>query len=123
MKQHESSENYLEAILMLSRDGKRVRSIDVANELDFTRPSVSIAMKKLRESAMIEVDPDGFISLTEKGLEIAESMYERHMLISNWLISLGVDEKTALDDACRMEHVISEQSFLVIKKLAEGVKN
>ena len=120
MKLQESTENYLETILMLSRNGKQVRSIDVANELDFTRPSVSVAMKKLRENAMIEVDSDGFISLTKNGYEIAISMYERHMLLSNWLISLGVDEKTALDDACRIEHVISEESFLAIKNLAEA---
>jgi len=118
MNPRESSENYLETILMLSRKGA-VRSIDIANELDFSRPSVSIAMKKLRESDFIEVDADGFIILTENGHKIAESMYERHMLISNWLISLGVDETVALDDACRMEHVISEQSFLAIKRLAQ----
>jgi len=119
MKLQESTENYLETILILSRSGRQVRSVDVANELDFSRPSVSVAMKKLRESAMIEMDPDGFISLTKNGYEIANSMYERHLSLSNWLISLGVDEKTALDDACRIEHVISEESFLAIKKLAE----
>ena len=113
--QHESSENYLETILMLSRQGKAVRSIDIVNELDYTRPSVSVAMKKLRAGDLIQVDPDGYITLTEKGLTIAESMYERHQVISDWLISIGVDEKTALDDACRIEHVISEQSFLAIK--------
>lgn len=116
MKAQESSENYLEAIFMLSRHGTPVRSVDIANELDFTRPSVSIAMKKLRENKLIKVDSEGYITLTKKGREVAESMYERHMLISNWLISLGVDEKTAMDDACRMEHVISEQSFLAIKE-------
>lgn len=116
----ESSENYLETILLLSRQVKRVRSIDIANELDFTRPSVSVAMKKLRESGYIEVDADGIITLTTSGLKIAESMYERHMIISGWLISLGVDEKTAHDDACRIEHVISEQSFLAIKKSNGG---
>ena len=113
--QHESSENYLETILMLSRQGKAVRSIDIVNELDYTRPSVSVAMKKLRTGGLIQVDPDGYITLTEEGRQIAESMYERHQVISNWLISIGVDEKTALDDACRIEHVISEQSFLAIK--------
>ena len=112
----ESSENYLETILILSQEYSQVRSIDIANELDFTRPSVSIAMKKLRENGLIEVDPEGYITLTTEGRKIAESMYERHMLISNWLISLGVDERTAMDDACRMEHVISEQSFLAIKE-------
>ena len=116
----ESTENYLETILILGRQGSPVRSVDIANELDFTRPSVSIAMKKLRERGYIEVDPDGFITLTSSGMAIAESMYDRHMVISNWLISLQVDEKTALDDACRIEHVISEQSFLAIKKHVEN---
>ena len=119
----ESSENYLETILVLSKQGKRVRSVDIANELDFTRPSVSIAMKKLRENAYIEIDSEGYISLTGSGQEIAESMYERHMLISDWLISLGVDKKTAMDDACRIEHVISEQSFLAIRsQIGQGEK-
>lgn len=116
----ESSENYLETILVLSKQEGRVRSVDIANELDFTRPSVSIAMKKLREKGYIVVDSDGYIKLTESGHEIAESMYERHMLISDWLISMGVDDKTAMDDACRIEHVISEQSFLAIKKKIQG---
>lgn len=118
----ESSENYLETILMLSRDGKIVRSVDIANEMDFTRPSVSVAMKKLREKGFITVDAYGHITLTEIGSKIAQSMYERHLLISNWLISLGVEEKAALDDACRMEHVISEQSFLAIKTHVENLK-
>ena len=118
----ESSENYLETILILSRQNSLVRSVDIANELDFTRPSVSVAMKKLRENGLVEVDSYGYISLTQEGLKIAESMYERHVLISNWLISLGVDETVAKDDACRMEHVISEQSFLTIKNHVEGFK-
>ena len=119
----ESSENYLETILILSQECNQVRSVDIANELEFTRPSVSIAMKKLRENGLIEVDTDGYITLTENGRKIAESMYERHMLISDWLISMGVDDKTARSDACRMEHVISEQSFLAIKNhLEEDIK-
>jgi len=113
----ESTENYLETIFVLGKQGRRVRSVDVANKLDFTRPSVSIAMKKLREKDYIAVDSDGYITLSESGLGIAESMFERHMLISNWLISLGVEEETALEDACRMEHVISEQSFEAIKSV------
>ncbi|MCL2400616.1 MAG: metal-dependent transcriptional regulator [Defluviitaleaceae bacterium] len=107
---------------MLSSHGSSVRSIDIVNELDYTRPSVSVAMKKLRESGFIEVNTEGYITLTEAGLKIAESMYERHQIISNWLISMGVDEKTALDDACRMEHVISEQSFLAIKNHVEATR-
>jgi len=113
---HESSENYLETILMLSRNGNRVRSIDIVNELEYTRPSVSVAMKKLRASGYVAMDVDGYITLTETGRIIAESMYERHMLISNWLITLGVEPVQAREDACRMEHVMSEQSFMAIKQ-------
>ena len=116
MQIRESAENYLEAILVLSRNESNVRSVDVAAELAYTKPSVSVAMKKLRLDGYILIDDDGSITLTEKGLEIAEAVYERHTLISGWLISLGVDEKTAMDDACRMEHVLSEDSFLAIKK-------
>ena len=116
MKIQESAENYLETILMLSKTGKQVRSIDIANELDYTKPSVSVAMKNLRLNGYIETDSDGFITLTESGREIAESMYERHMIISDWLIFLGVDRQTAINDACRMEHAMSEQSFKAIKK-------
>lgn len=118
----ESAENYLETILILSDSGNSVRSIDIANELDYSRPSVSVAMKNLRENGYIAVDTNGYISLTESGREIAESIYERHVLISDWLIFLGVDKKTAVNDACRMEHVMSEQSFMVIKKHIENWK-
>ncbi|WP_377074438.1 metal-dependent transcriptional regulator [Ruminococcus bicirculans (ex Wegman et al. 2014)] len=118
MQIRESAENYLETILILSqRKGKgEVRSIDIVNELDFSKPSVSVAMKNLRENGYITVDKDGYIRLTDKGLEIAEKMYERHTLLSQWLIKLGVDEKVAVEDACRMEHVISAESFAAIKK-------
>lgn len=118
MQIRESAENYLETILILSqRKGKgEVRSIDIVNELEFSKPSVSVAMKNLRENGYITVDKDGYIRLTDKGLEIAEKMYERHTLLSKWLIKLGVDEKVAVEDACRMEHVISAESFAAIKK-------
>ena len=118
MQIRESAENYLETILILSqRKGKgEVRSIDIENELEFSKPSVSVAMKNLRENGYITVDKDGYIRLTDKGLEIAEKMYERHTLLSQWLIKLGVDEKVAVEDACRMEHVISAESFAAIKK-------
>lgn len=118
MQIRESAENYLETILILSqRKGKgEVRSIDIVNELEFSKPSVSVAMKNLREDGYITVDKDGYIRLTDKGLEIAEKMYERHTLLSQWLIKLGVDEKVAVEDACRMEHVISAESFAAIKK-------
>lgn len=118
MQIRESAENYLETILILSqRKGKgEVRSIDIVNELEFSKPSVSVAMKNLRENGYITLNKDGYIDLTEKGAEIAERMYERHTLLSKWLITLGVDEKTAVEDACRMEHVISAESFAAIKK-------
>ena len=118
MQIRESAENYLETILILSqRKGKgEVRSIDIVNELEFSKPSVSLAMINLRENGYITVDKDGYIRLTDKGLEIAEKMYERHTLLSQWLIKLGVDEKVAVEDACRMEHVISAESFAAIKK-------
>ena len=122
MKAQESTENYLETIFILSQNGDPVRSIDIVNELEYTRPSVSVAMKNLREKGYIEVDNDGSITLTKSGQDIAESMYERHMLISDWLIYLGVDKKTAVNDACRMEHVMSEKSFLAMKEHVIGWK-
>jgi len=115
LKTHESAENYLETIYVLGQSGDRVRSIDIANELGFSKPSISVAMKNLREQKLIEIDNDGFISLTDDGRQIAESMYERHMLISDWLAFLGVDRVTATNDACRMEHAMSDQSFTAIK--------
>ena len=116
MHDNESSENYLEAILVLSQRLPVVRSVDIAEELDVTKPSVSVAMKKLRENKCIVVSKSGFITLTEKGLDIASSIYERHTFISNWLISLGVPEETAVADACRMEHAVSDESFQAIKR-------
>lgn len=119
MKIHESAENYLETILMIKNKKGAVRSIDIANELEFSKPSVSIAMKNLRENGYIDVDANGYISLLEKGLEIAEKMYERHTTLSNWLISLGVDKDIAVEDACRIEHIISNESFEAIKNLTK----
>ena len=112
----ESSKNYLETILILSKKRPVVRSVDVANELDFKKSSVSVAMKKLRESGHIQVSPEGYITLTPSGRKIAECIYERHQLISSWLIRLGVDPDVAVTDACRMEHVISSESFEAIKR-------
>ena len=120
---HESAENYLETILTLSLKGEKVRSIDIANELDFSKPSVSVAMKNLREKGYILTDDDGSITLTAKGRKVADSMYERHTAISQWLISMGVDKKTAVEDACKMEHAMSEKSFLAIKKHITEVYN
>lgn len=115
----ESSENYLETILILSKKLPVVRSVDIANELDFKKSSVSIAMKNLREKNYITVTDAGFIYLTDAGKEIAEMIYERHELITSLLVKLGVDEVTAATDACRIEHVISGKSFDAIKKFAE----
>ncbi len=119
LKIHESAENYLESILMLSKKQPYVRSIDIANDLEFSKPSVSVAMKNLRENGYITMNNDGHISLTETGLEIASSMYERHTLLSQWLMKLGVDADTAAKDACKIEHVLSQQSFEAIKNHAQ----
>lgn len=115
----ESAENYLETILILENRRGNVRSIDIAAELEFSKPSVSVAMKNLRGQDCILVDQDGFITLTEKGRQIAERIYERHTLFTRWLTALGVDEKTAAEDACRIEHVISEETFQAIKNHAQ----
>ncbi|MBO5259742.1 MAG: metal-dependent transcriptional regulator [Agathobacter sp.] len=116
MHYNESSENYLETILCLSKKLPVVRSVDIANELGYKKSSVSIAMKNLREKDHITVSDAGFINLTESGREIAEMIYERHELLTNWLTSLGVSEEVASEDACRLEHVISSESFAALKK-------
>lgn len=116
MANTESAENYLETILILSKKLPVVRSVDVATELGYKKSSVSIAMKNLREKKHITVTDAGYIYLTDSGKEIAEMIYERHELISSWLESLGVPKEIAVDDACRMEHVISKESFDAIKK-------
>ena len=114
-KIQESSENYLETILILHQRKGSVRSIDIAAEMEFSKPSVSVAMKHLRERGCITVDRDGFITLTEEGRTIAESVYERHLLFTRWLTSLGVPEELAAEDACRMEHDISGETFEKLK--------
>ncbi|MDR1857906.1 MAG: metal-dependent transcriptional regulator [Treponema sp.] len=119
----ESAENYLETILVLSLKGDGVRSIDIVNELEYSKPSVSVAMKNLRTKGYIAVDVDGYITLTGKGRKIADTMYERHVAISDWLVFLGVDKKTAVHDACKMEHAMSEKSFLAIKNHIENWKH
>lgn len=115
MKIQESAENYLETILVISHKKGMVRSIDIVNELEFSKPSVSVAMKNLRENGYIEMDKDGYIMLLDKGREIAEKIYERHTTLSKYLIALGVDPVVAAEDACRIEHVISAESFEAIK--------
>ncbi len=117
MKMQESPEDYLETIHMLSLHSSEVRSIDVARHLGYSKPSVSVAMKRLRENGYVNVDANGFLTLTESGLSIARSVYERHQVIAGYLNSIGVSEETALKDACRIEHVISEESFQKIKEI------
>lgn len=119
MAGNRSSEDYLETILILSQKLPVVRSVDIAAELNYSKPSVSVAMKHLRERECIEVSHAGFITLTKKGLEIAARVYERHTVLSNWLISLGVDPETATTDACEMEHQMSEESFQAMKAFIE----
>ena len=119
MKIQESAENYLETILILHNRKGYVRSTDIATELGFSKPSVSVAMKNLRTTEYIVMDENGFISLTDKGMSIASAVYEKHTVLSRWLVSLGVDPKTAAEDACRMEHVISQESFTKLKEHAE----
>ena len=122
MEIHESAENYLETILVIGKRKPQVRSIDIANELSFSKPSVSVAMKNLRVNGYINVDREGFITLTEAGRAIAEKIYERHELLSAWLVHLGVDPQVAAEDACRIEHVISTESFQAIKRHTESLK-
>lgn len=120
MKIKESAENYLETILMLKKEKGYVRSIDIANDLGVTKPSVSVAMKAFREEGYITVDENGGISLTEKGMEIANRVYEKHEIIAKALISIGVSEKTAYEDSCKIEHDISNETF---EKLKTFLKN
>lgn len=120
MKIKESAENYLETILILSRKTGAVRSIDVANEMNFTKASISVAMKRLREDEYISMDADGIITLTDKGKEVASMVYERHQLIAKILIALGVSENTAYEDSCKIEHDLSRESFERIKEYYEN---
>lgn len=115
LKIQESAENYLEAILVIHNRQGNVRSIDIANELSFSKPSVSVAMKNLRTNGYIEVDKEGFITLLDKGREIAEKIYERHTFITDWLTAMGVSPEVAAEDACRIEHVISSETFEALK--------
>ena len=115
MKIQESAENYLETILVLSKRIGAVRSIDIVNELDFAKPSVSVYVRNLRDNGFINIDKSRYITLTETGLEIAERIFERHEILTRMLVYLGVDQTTAEHDACRIEHVISEESFAAMK--------
>ena len=119
MKIYESAEDYLEMILVIKRKKGSVRAIDIAREMNFSKPSVSIAMKKLLEDCLITINPGREIDLTPAGREIAERIYERHVVISQILMKIGVEETTAVKEACRIEHVISQDSF---EKLKTAVK-
>lgn len=119
MKMYESAEDYLEAILSIRLRQGVVRSIDIANELNFTKPSVSVAMKKLRESGCIQMDQDGSITLLPEGEEIAQRIYERHRLLTDFFARLGVDPEVAAADACKVEHDLSEETFQKIKEHAQ----
>lgn len=116
MKMQESPEDYLEAILVLSKELGNVRSIDVANHLGYSKPSISVAMKRLRENGYITLDDNGHLLLTGSGLSIALKIYEKHQVLTQFLISIGVSEETAKKDACRIEHVISDESFEKLKE-------
>ena len=119
MQINKSSEDYLEAMLMMQEEHGYIRSIDVASQLGVTKPSVSYATKRLRENGYITMDPDGHIRLTESGMKIATSIYERHKVLSSCLIKIGVDPETAREDACKMEHDMSPESFAAFKRFIE----
>lgn len=122
MNLQESGEMYLESILVLSKKKDRVRSIDVVEYMGFSKPSVSRAIGLLRGGGYVNMDADGYLTLTEAGLEVASKIYERHSLLSSFLISLGVSEKTADADACKLEHHISDESFAAIKQYVDETK-
>lgn len=119
---NESAEDYLETILVLGKRLPAVRSVDIANEMDFKKSSVSVAMKNLREKKYITVTEAGYIMLTDAGREIAETIYERHVFLTDWLVSMGVDRKVAAEDACKVEHDLSKETFAAIKNYVENNK-
>ena len=123
MKIQQSAENYIETIFVLTKRNGVVRSIDIANELGFSKPSVSVAMKSLRENGYIDVMGDGHIILLEEGKKIAEKLDERHTVLTGALISLGVPEEIAAEDACKIEHILSEETFNAIKKYRDSIKS
>ncbi len=128
MEIHQSAEDYLECILRLSKVRPVVRSIDIATDMNYSKPSISVAMKHLRENGFIEMDDAGFITLTDSGMRIASDIYERHQLLKQWLIYLGVEENTAEEDACRIEHTLSPETFAALKEhinktMREGVRD
>lgn len=116
MKVQESAENYLEAILMLKNEKGKIRSIDIVRHLDFTKPSISRAINLLKDNGYVTVDKEGWIDLTESGMDIAQKVYERHTFVSAWLTAIGVDPDTASEEACKIEHVISDDTFQKVKE-------
>ncbi len=122
MKIHESAENYLETIYVLNEQNGQVRSIDIARHMNFSKPTISIAMRQFREDGYITVDDNGLISLTDKGLEIANRVYKRHQLLTDALVSIGVSEETADADACKIEHDISEETLECIQRYMETIR-
>ena len=122
MNIYESAEDYLERILILQERNKEVRSIDIAHDMGFSKPSISVAMKKLKEAGLIKIDDNGFITLTKEGHVIADKVYERHCVLKQTLINIGVSPEQAEKDACKVEHVISEETFDAIKEHIEKHK-
>ncbi|MCR5082573.1 MAG: metal-dependent transcriptional regulator [Parasporobacterium sp.] len=122
MQINESVENYLESILMISKRKGNVRSIDIVHELNFSKPSVSIAMHRLKDNGYVKIDDSGNLTLTKKGMAIASATYERHELLKAFLLHIGVSEATAEDDACKMEHAISEETFECLKKVSKKIE-
>lgn len=120
MELYESGENYLETILVLKNKNGHVRSIDIARTLSFSKPSVSRAMSLLKDGGYIKIDSNGYIELTESGLHVAQKIYSRHVMLTKWLTAIGVDPEIASQDACRMEHVISQETF---EKMGEHIHN
>lgn len=116
---HESAEDYLERILMLSKKMSKVRSIDIAVDMNYSKPSISRAIKNLKENGYIDVDANGNITLTEKGLEIANRIFERHTILTKIFVALGVSQETAASDACKVEHDLSQETFDALKKYLE----
>ena len=116
MKIQESAENYLEAILVLKNKNGLVRSIDIANDMNYSKPSISVAMKNLRLNGYINVDESGFITLTDSGMEIASNIYDRHLILKKWLEFLGISPETAEQDACKIEHTLSKETYTALRK-------
>lgn len=116
MQIHQSAEDYLECILKLSKQRPVVRSIDIANDMNYSKPSISVAMKNLRLNGYINVDESGFITLTDSGMEIASSIYDRHLILKKWLEFLGISPETAEQDACKIEHTLSKETYTALRK-------